>query len=344
LQLYYAYNFVSVMGCVDQYMIRNPNTRQTSPPSGRLALLDVVENLGFNTVQYVTAQRLLLSFQTADIYSSVFGSGPSALKASDKILNFASDDLPYGQWRTEVEGWFQISLAKMQQYAVDYAYNTADVGQYGYVVLPEGNDSSVQAAWQAQCRKQKIRNTGSFQTFSFLGLMIILFIGLLIIGMAVGLKHCVSCYRGRNKKSALEVQNSRECAHFADGKFQLQRMVFEKIENGPYRNWNRRDKEYPWCMTENGNPLIARLEEVRPREGPRKDAVVYQAMSPPLESMPRVAAHQSPDSPMKSMRPNGAPGDDKSVVRPRPPPSEPESRVEPKPTPVSQTEEPPGKC
>jgi hypothetical protein len=50
------------------------------------------------------------------------------LKASDQVLNFKCLGLPNNQWRKEVEGWFETSLAKIQVYAVEFSSNAAGLG------------------------------------------------------------------------------------------------------------------------------------------------------------------------------------------------------------------------
>src|SRR3569833_4669733 len=54
-------NQVSVLGCVDQYIVRIPagNTSQQTLPSGQFALNCTLGSLGINAAQRVTAQRLL---------------------------------------------------------------------------------------------------------------------------------------------------------------------------------------------------------------------------------------------------------------------------------------------
>jgi len=315
-------NQVSVLGCVDQYIVRNPagNTSQQTLPSGQFALNSTLGSLGFNAAQRVTAQRLLGALVTADMYSSVFGSGPAALKASDKILNFAAGVIPYGQWQFEVEGWFQTGLAKLQQAAVDYAYNTADPGPDAYLAVPTVQDRDEQDVWRHQCLTQKISNTGSYETFWGLGLIIILVVGLLLTGLGIWLRNCVRCcFRGRKG------YDFREWSYVADSKFQLQRMALEKIEEGPYREWNSRDTDYPWCMMEshgNHNSLVATLEEIRPREYCKLDAIYYRPSEAPVKPPPPPSsvAAQAPSPRLKPGLPHpSSPTAPTSPARPEQP-------------------------
>lgn len=243
-----------------------------------------MESIGFNAAQRVTAQRLLIALNSTDTYSSVFGSGPAALKASDKVLNFASDVIQYGQWRVEVEGWFQTGLAKLQQATVDYAYNTADLGQYAYLAVPTALDSGENTTWNDQCGEQKISNTGGYESFWVLGLVVIIVVGLTLVSLGLTLKKCIACSRRRKVQSGLEDQNVRQYAYVADNKFQLQRMVLEKATDGPRWQWGDRDTDYPWCIPEDSLDLksggfIAVLEEDRSDEPTKNNAVYYRPWS-----------------------------------------------------------------
>jgi hypothetical protein len=238
---------VSAMVCVDQYLIRNPNNQKNTSMISQISLNDAIQALNFSVAQSVTAQRLIHYFSNTDTYSSVYGSGPSALKASDSVLNLISSGLPFNQWRTEVEGWFETSLAKLQAYTVEYAANTADLGPYGSIEFLNSNTSTL-PTWQNQCRNQKISNTGQYQTFSFFGLVFTAAVGAAIIIMSFLLPMLISCLRRRGDGFA---KSEKEVALVADGKFQLQRMMFESMGYGSWRNV---EQDYPWRMDQEGIP------------------------------------------------------------------------------------------
>lgn len=188
----------------------------------------------------VTAWRLWYYFSRSDTYSSVYGTGPSALKFSDQILNFGGPAPPFNQWRTEVEGWFQTSLAKIQAYAVEYTSNTANLGQHGFVGFPQLNGTT-HDAWMNQCSNQKIRNTGNYQTFSFFGLIFTASVGCFIIVLALCLRHVVDGIRRLLYHKQL---TAHECAYVADDKYQTQRMLFENLGHG---TWQGCLHGSPWC-------------------------------------------------------------------------------------------------
>ena len=264
LVLYYPSNLVSVMGCVDQYLIRNPNNGATAPSTGIVNLTNAVGSLGLNPAQNVTAQRVLKYFSLTSTYYSVFGSGPNALKQADLVSFFRSSSPPYGQWRKEVEGWFETTLASLQAYAVEYAANVANLGPYGSVTFPT-DDAATGPVWRNQCQNQKISNNGSYQTFSVFGLMFIFSSGVIIILIAVFLERIVSHIRKRGQWPLAEI------ATIADNKFQLQRMMFEA--NG-YGGWYNGDREHPWFQGTYSIPQ-PRLHGVTLPNGQQAMAVYY---------------------------------------------------------------------
>ena len=86
-------------------------------------------------------------------YSSANGIGPDALQIWSKVYDFVAPRVPENQWQIEVEGWLEMTLAKWQAYMVEYASNTADLGQHGHVGFPVSN-STLDTEWQNQCKNQ----------------------------------------------------------------------------------------------------------------------------------------------------------------------------------------------
>jgi hypothetical protein len=242
---------VSAMACVDQFVIRNNAANLTTAPHGINALAQAVEQLKLNTAQMVTAQRLLVYLANTNTFASVYSTGSNALKASDAVLGLLSNGLPPEQWRTEVEGWFETSLTKLQAYAVEYADVTANLGPGGAVQFPLANTTS-ESEWIRQCNNQKISNTGQYQTFSFFGLMFTLVFGMVIILVALMLQCIVSKISRRKGGFA---NSRRELALVADDKFQLQRMVYENTGSG---DWQACDEGYPWdsIAVQVPNPIL----------------------------------------------------------------------------------------
>ena len=239
---YYAFHVVVPMGCVDRYRIVNKvHGRETGYISTN-DLLSAIEDLELNDAQSVTAQRLYYAFMRSSTYYSIFDSATGALKASDTVIGYLSPGLPSNQWQTEVEGWFQTSLAKIQAYAVEYAANMATLGPFGTVSFPD--ESIGRRSWESQCKAQKINSVAGYQTFSLFGLVFTCVAGMVIIIVSLLLKPGVSFVR-RHFGGGL-TKSKGERALVADGKFQLQRMVFQDRGRG---GWHDRDQDIPWCDT-----------------------------------------------------------------------------------------------
>ena len=90
--------------------------------------------------------------------------------------------MPSNQWQKEVNGWFQTALAKEQTWALEFA-----TGPRNLQTSPSGRTigiTTVPSVWDNEtslCDQQMIRDNGSHQSFSVLGLALTLLLGGLII-------------------------------------------------------------------------------------------------------------------------------------------------------------------
>jgi hypothetical protein len=100
----------------------------------------------------------------------------------------------------------------MQAYAVEFVRNTADLGPFGDVSFLRSNSSTV-PIWEEQCRSQRIANTGRYQVFSFLGIMVLVCVGV-----------CAYCIK-KVTEYLVDKKRTPNDVYLADSKFQLQRMV-----------------------------------------------------------------------------------------------------------------------
>jgi hypothetical protein len=207
---------------------------------------NMIFRMNWTAAQSVAAQRITFYFARSDTYTNVYGSGGSALLFSSNINVLEAPAPPFDQWRVEVESWFQTGLAKMQAYAVEYVNVTADLGPDGNVGFPD-TKGGLGDAWVEQCRNQKIRNTGSFQTFSYFGVVFTFTVGSFIIVLGWNFERVFTIARkivfsfiGRNGRQF----SPRQRAWVADGNLETQRMLFEILG---YGKWENCDEEYPWC-------------------------------------------------------------------------------------------------
>ena len=225
---YEADNFVTVMGCTDQYQICNP--AKPGPdgctPLGTIdALNDAAGNIGLNDYQLSTQDTINIAMRESNMFDSVFGRGASALKAQSTVFErFQEAQLPNNQWQIEASGWFAVSLASLQQALVEIATGPVDiVSSGGYV------ESFSTPYAQAICNRQMIRNVNGYQNFSTLGVGIVLIVGtiLIILGWVI------ETVGGFVQKSLLKKDYAR-LAWISDGYLQLQRLAYE---GAGYVNW-----------------------------------------------------------------------------------------------------------
>lgn len=71
------------------------------------------------------------------------------------------------------------------------------------------------------CANQRVRNRGAYQSFSFLGLMIVICVGLTIMLLSWTAESCIAFIRSRR---SVNKHDYREIARVADRKLQLQRL------------------------------------------------------------------------------------------------------------------------
>lgn len=198
ITVYNPYDQVSVMGCVEQYQICTDEYHCTNL-GGQDALGREILSLGLNAAQFVTAQRMIYMISYANTYSSINGIGPDALKVWDQVYDFIAPKLPQNQWKIEVEGWFETTLAKWQAFMVEFAINTAELGSHRHVGFPVTN-STLDSVWRSQCQNQKVSNVGGYQNVSVFGFAFTWAIGGFLVLLAWSLKECISKERERREK------------------------------------------------------------------------------------------------------------------------------------------------
>lgn len=257
---YQADDYVNVMGCIDQYQLCNPANfpyRCTILGSQKDLVLGSL-GIGLNDYQMATADRLRYSLSYSTMYQTVNYLGPSALLANDRVFRFLSPGLPANQWQIEFQGWFETSLSRVQANTVEWAANTADLGLYGHVINLDPKSDPISKAAYDLCSNQRIRNTGSYQSFSTLGLVIVISVGTTIIILSLTMELCVVRARKRRRRHNRESHDYREIARIADRKLQLQRVLLMSTE--PQGRWARKMEDIPVTDGPSRFPLPTRVE------------------------------------------------------------------------------------
>ena len=169
MQTYAASDPVSVLGCLEQTELCNPNiadplVRVILPTECNIA--DQTAGLEFNDKQMATAERLYESITRTAHAQSVYSLGGAGMLAASYIQDNLSPGLPDDQWRLEAQNWFSTSLTALQLWTVQYVtgYGRADFNKY--VTPPPPADK-----WM--CSNQIVQRS-DFSSFSVLGLATIL--------------------------------------------------------------------------------------------------------------------------------------------------------------------------
>src|SRR5436190_11255986 len=95
------------------------------------------------------------------------------LLAAETTNTIVQSAIQLTQWHKEVSIWFAISLARLQASVVEWAVGPK------YLVPGSGIQvkSTLLFIEKIMCRNQLVRNTGPYQSFSVLGVALILAIG-----------------------------------------------------------------------------------------------------------------------------------------------------------------------
>lgn len=134
--------------------------------------------------------------------------------------------IPPTQWQTEVTIWFSTSLAKLQAYIVEWATAPKHIGPKSGLIADTPNDP----IGKEMCRNQMVRQIWGYQSFSVLGIALILVIGgfLILLGMLVD---TVAGWLPVNHKT-----EHRRRQWILEEKLQLQRAAYEGFNFGTWKD------------------------------------------------------------------------------------------------------------
>lgn len=245
---------VNALACIDQHQYCNPTNKQCTPlNSYALTHVSLNENrIGLNEDQMVTLLRLDFIPQFLSTYASVNSRGANALRASETLNGLVGIALPNNQWMTEVNTWFAVSMAKLQQKVIQYAMGP------GYI--PDGMTLARPIDQQTtMCKNQIVRSSTGYTSFSVLGLAIILIIGAALISTSLVLPSLIGLLR-----QWLRWKEHKSLQWTVDGKFQLQRLAYEEAGQG---HWGGGAKSVPWTRKSEAIGLPEGVDSVHPRLG-----------------------------------------------------------------------------
>lgn len=227
---------IELIACIDQTQLCNSNGQDECTPLTSSSLMDeaALTDIKLNPRQISTAFRLLLS--TSGIFDSV-ALLPTALGASClRALTYmgtqgtGSAPLPSNQWHLETQHWFEGLLANLQQATLEYTTH-ADVLAEGYAL------SSPIGPQLEQCHQQKMKSTGQYQSFTVLGLAVILAVGLAIIVISLCIEYLTALIQQWTRSGRYKHEQ-----YIADHTLQLQRLA---LEQAGHKGWSGADSHVP---------------------------------------------------------------------------------------------------
>ena len=230
--VWYSDRQVNAISCTDSYKFCNGEDR-CSPWQALFKFGITIESisalgksLGYNGAQNATLFRL--AYGTTDstsLFLSMYN--PTPIRAIDYGLGSlgVSKGLPDDQWVTEVESWYQISLAKMQYLTKLYANIPDSVyNDPGFQYL--FTDSSY---LRHQCSQQRIQIPPGYQNFSVFGLCFVFIFGFLSLLFAFLLSKYHHKLPGRGQGQA---KHDKLLSYQADSYLQLHRAAMELAGHG----------------------------------------------------------------------------------------------------------------
>lgn len=166
------------------------------------------------------------------MYNSVNSLGTMALKAQDKLYITVSSGLPSDQWKIELKGWFDTALAHTQSKMINFASKDMEEVLPGKLTLMN-RDAEV----RPMCDNQMIRAVGQYQSFSMMGIEIIIALGVFIVLLSFVLEYIVGFVQTRWGSHAY-----KQRLWTTDGILQQQRLAFE---NKNISDWEGMDDAVP---------------------------------------------------------------------------------------------------
>lgn len=255
---YQADSPVSAMACINQYQVCNPATSPINCTilGGYNEVSRQRYKMNFNDHQEVIIMFDLGAIGTSTTYWVTNGLGMAPLLAQEMATGLTSAGLPNNQWQLEFQTWFKTTLASIQVSILAFPVQPKDLGP-GLGFWPA---SITDRATRDFCSNMRIQNTGGYQSFSTLGLIIILALGIPIILLSLILEPCVARFR-RGKRIG-----PREVARIADSVLQLQRQVLTSA--APEVDWKARTRTVPITIDPTARfPLPRRVVRAESKNG-----------------------------------------------------------------------------
>ena len=226
---YMSDNYIRIIGCTEQHQYCNLNSNANgsscTPVTARMPAFNAAfgHDMGFSELQLHLVARLDRALSYALLVYSV--TSEVSLQAYTTLSDTISAPLPSNQWQIEVSNWLNIALAKFQGLLLEVSTGPAAIRPGGTVnPLFDKLDESL-------CSMQRVPQAANYTSFSVLGIVIILVVSGLIIFVSFFIDTLVGSLQRVSGKGM-----HKATQWLLDDKLQLQRMVYEKSDIGPWTN------------------------------------------------------------------------------------------------------------
>ncbi len=206
---------VYIAACSQETQVCNPSKGFCTSWTPAERLMRAASDLGLNHMQAATAARLATYLITANMGAIVNGNQDVLLASSYLTGPTASQALPNGQWRIEVEGWFQAVLSLIQFQTNSYSDLPTDALQNQALGIQKPDSKYL----KRQCAQQRITAPPNYQNYNVFALVLVFAFGLLVPSTALLLRFCQRRLRDPSKCAYL--------SYHAEGVLQLHRMAIE---------------------------------------------------------------------------------------------------------------------
>lgn len=219
LTVYYPDKQVSVLACLEQHQICNPNAGSGQQSCTQFRSMyhqfsdEELQEVLTTERQMAVVGNLLGSILGLDYYIDETTLLAESIAAYGMSLPLASD-----QWMQEVKNWFTIGLATTQRFMLEYVTGPAD-SQYSSFINTTVAATDPNVAWL--CENQII-NRGDYTNFRTLTISLIFALGIIVYAANQSLEFITGAVRDRYTSGRW-----RQQAWWAEGTLQLQRRTFE---------------------------------------------------------------------------------------------------------------------
>lgn len=140
VDLYMADDMASVMGCVQQYQLCNPNLPKEKRCSPLAAMMDNFENaktLWSEAKKYDALKMPINTFLNFAPTAITQNLGIASLTSRYSLQGSMQGPLPDNQWQLDLEHWFTGALSLLQSRAVEYATGPSEPAMQKWIIPPK---------------------------------------------------------------------------------------------------------------------------------------------------------------------------------------------------------------